>query len=62
MTKLVTRADFITIKGPRSHENCMALTGVMRPGKTRADKANGSQRFHKNRRVWDGSSRSWVKA
>ena len=25
---------------PRTHENCKALTGVMRPGKTAKDRSN----------------------
>lgn len=36
-------------------------TRIMRVGKTAKDKANGTQRFHKNRRVWDNGSRTWVK-
>ena len=29
---------------PRTHANCLKLTGVMRPGKTAKDKANGHKR------------------
>lgn len=59
--KHVSRKEFAPMDKPRTHENCKARYGVFRPGKTKADKANGSQRFHKNHRVWDSSSRSWIK-
>lgn len=35
--------------------------GVARPGKTKKDKANGSQRFHPNRRIWDDKEKRWLK-
>jgi len=36
--KQKTRNDFRHVDGPRTHENCKAQTGVMRPGKTAQEK------------------------
>ena len=37
------RSDFgPKVDGPRTHENCIAKTGVARPGKTAHDKATGA--------------------
>lgn len=33
-----TRDEFHHVIGPRTHENCKAQTGVMRPGKTVQEK------------------------
>lgn len=54
------RQDIKPVSGPRTHQNCISHYNVARPGKTAIDKANGSQRFKPNRRVWDG--KGWVKA
>lgn len=37
-------------KLPRTHRNCYEATGVCRPGKTAADKANGAWASHAMRR------------
>ncbi len=37
--KQKTRNDFGRVDGPRTHQNCKAQTGVMRPGKTAQEKS-----------------------
>lgn len=44
MTEQPSRQSYVPIKGPRTHQNCIAQTGKARPGKTAVDKARGVAR------------------
>lgn len=56
------RQKYHAVGGKRTHENCKAQTGVMRPGKTARDKARGVNRTHPNRRILDKDTGLYVKA